>query len=30
MRPVLRQAAIFERFQQGQMLAIMPFELKVE
>ena len=30
MRPVLRQAAIFERFQQGQMLAILPFELKVE
>lgn len=30
MRPVLRQAAIFERFQQGQMLAILPFELRVE
>src|SRR5947209_5057119 len=30
MRPVFRQAAMFDRFQQGQMLAIMPFELKIE
>jgi protease-4 len=31
MRPALRRAAMFERFgQQGQTLAIMPFELKIE
>ena len=30
MRPVFRQAAIFDSFPQGQMLAVMPFELKVE
>ncbi|HEX3559817.1 MAG TPA: signal peptide peptidase SppA [Pyrinomonadaceae bacterium] len=30
MRPVFREAAIFDRFQQGQMLAVMPFELKIE
>jgi len=30
MRPAFRQAAMFDRFQQGQMLAIMPFELKIE
>lgn len=30
MRPVLRRAAMFERFPQGQTLAIMPFELKIE
>ena len=30
MRPVFRQAAVFDSFPQGQMLAIMPFELKVE
>src|SRR5829696_422385 len=30
MRPVLRRAAMFERFGQGQTLAIMPFELKIE
>src|SRR5438067_4932630 len=27
MRPVFRQAAVFDSFPQGQMLAIMPFEL---
>lgn len=30
MQPVLRRAAMFDRFGQGQTLAIMPFELKVE
>ena len=30
MRPVLRRAAMFERFPQNQTLAIMPFELKIE
>jgi protease-4 len=30
MRPALRRAAMFERFGQGQTLAIMPFELKIE
>jgi hypothetical protein len=30
MRPVLRRAAMFERFGQGHTLAIMPFELKIE
>jgi protease IV len=30
MQPVFRQAALFDSFPQGQMLAIMPFELKVE
>jgi protease-4 len=30
MRPVFRQAAVFDHFRQGQTLAIMPFELKVE
>ncbi|HEX8720267.1 MAG TPA: signal peptide peptidase SppA [Pyrinomonadaceae bacterium] len=30
MRPVLRRAAMFERFPAGQTLAIMPFELKIE
>jgi protease-4 len=30
MRPVLRRAAMFERFPQGQTLAIMPFDLKIE
>jgi protease-4 len=30
MRPVLRRAAMFERFEQGQTLAILPFELKIE
>jgi protease-4 len=30
MRPVLRQAAMFDRFEQGSTLAIMPFELKIE
>ena len=30
MRPVLRRAAMFERFTPGHTLAIMPFELKIE
>lgn len=30
MRPVLRRAAMFERFPANQSLAIMPFELKIE
>jgi protease IV len=30
MRPLFRDAAMFDRFEQGQMLAVMPFELKVE
>jgi protease-4 len=30
MRPALRRAAMFERFGQGQTLAVMPFELKIE
>ncbi|MBV8856649.1 MAG: signal peptide peptidase SppA [Acidobacteria bacterium] len=30
MRPVLRRAAMFERFPANQTLAIMPFELKIE
>jgi protease-4 len=30
MRPVLRRAAMFERFPQHTSLAIMPFELKIE
>jgi protease-4 len=30
MRPVLRQAAMFDHFEQGQTLAIMPYELKIE
>jgi protease-4 len=30
MRPILRRAAVFERFEQGQTLAIVPFELKIE
>jgi protease-4 len=30
MQPVLRQAAKFDRFEQGSTLAIMPFELKIE
>ena len=30
MRPVLRRAAMFERFPQNSALAIMPFELKIE
>jgi protease-4 len=30
MRPALRRAAMFEHFPQGQTLAIMPFELKIE
>lgn len=30
MRPVLRRAAMFERFPQNHALAIMPFELKIE
>lgn len=30
MRPVLKRAAMFERFPQNQTLAIMPFELKIE
>src|ERR1043166_477886 len=30
MRPLFREAAMFDRFEQGQMLAVMPFELKVE
>jgi protease IV len=30
MRPVLRRAAMFERFPAHQTLAIMPFELKIE
>jgi protease IV len=30
MRPVLRRAAMFERFPQNSTLAIMPFELKIE
>jgi protease-4 len=30
MRPVLRRAAMFERFPQNTTLAIMPFELKIE
>jgi protease-4 len=30
MRPALRRAAMFERFPQGQTLAILPFELKIE
>jgi protease-4 len=30
MRPVLRRAAMFERFPQNASLAIMPFELKIE
>jgi protease-4 len=30
MRPVLRRAAMFERFPANQALAIMPFELKIE
>lgn len=30
MRPVLRRAAMFERFPQNTSLAIMPFELKIE
>ena len=30
MRPALRRAAMFERFGQGQTLAILPFELKIE
>jgi protease-4 len=29
-RPIFRHAAMFDRFGQGQMLAIMPFELKIE
>ena len=29
-RPVLRRAAMFDRFGQGQTLAIMPFDLKIE
>ena len=30
MRPTLRRAAMFDRFGQGQTLAIMPFDLKIE
>jgi protease-4 len=30
MRPVLRRAAMFDRFGQNQTLAIVPFELKIE
>jgi len=30
MRPVLRRAAMFDRFGQGQTLAILPFELRIE
>jgi protease-4 len=30
MRPVLKRAAMFERFPANQSLAIMPFELKIE
>ena len=30
MQPVLRQAAMFDRFEQGSTLAIVPFELKIE
>jgi len=30
MRPVLRQAAMFDHFEQGSTLAIMPYELKIE
>jgi protease-4 len=30
MRPVLRRAAMFERFPQNSALAVMPFELKIE
>jgi protease IV len=30
MRPVLRRAAMFDRFGQNQTLAILPFELKIE
>ncbi|MDT7807021.1 MAG: protease [Acidobacteriota bacterium] len=30
MRPTLRRAAMFEHFPQGQTLAILPFELKIE
>ena len=30
MRLPLRRAAMFERFRQGEMLAIMPFDLKIE
>lgn len=30
MRPALRHAAMFERFRQGEALAIMPFDLKIE
>jgi protease IV len=30
MRPVLRRAAMFDRFGQGQTLAVLPFDLKIE
>jgi protease IV len=30
LRPVLRRAAMFDRFEQGQTLAILPFDLKIE
>jgi protease IV len=30
MRPVFRNAAMFDRFGQGEMLAILPYELKIE
>jgi protease-4 len=30
MRPALRRSAMFDRFGQGQTLAILPFELKIE
>jgi hypothetical protein len=30
MRRALRHAAVFERFRQGEALAIMPFDLKIE
>ena len=29
-RPVLRRAAMFERFRAGSTLAVLPFELKIE